>query len=263
MSDMDADFILDFDKGDYPYLEELNDGILKYITMRQSGDWVLDIGAGRGVLGEALCAQGFNVCGIESNVAAAKDASIKINQVICTDLHNMAEIHQQLKHKKFEYIIFSDILEHVYDPLKVLRDYLPFLAEHGKVIVSLPNVMNWLNRCYFIFGMFHYTMTGVMDRTHVRFFTFKTAKHMLEASPYVIEKIDSTPFITLAFLPMIKSILNKGYREKPQHSNVKQIIDLPLYHFYKKYVYPIEYRVSRMMPTLLAFRIIIVARKKL
>ena len=50
MSDMDADFILDFDKGDYPYLEELNDGILKYITRGQLEDWVLDVGAGRGVL---------------------------------------------------------------------------------------------------------------------------------------------------------------------------------------------------------------------
>jgi 2-polyprenyl-3-methyl-5-hydroxy-6-metoxy-1,4-benzoquinol methylase len=263
MNPKDSDFILDFNKGDYPYLEELNDGILKYVTpTRGDGVSILDVGAGRGVLGETLCARGFHVSIIESNATAAKDASAKVNQVICADLHDMNEIHKQLKNKQFDYIIFSDILEHVFDPLQVLRDYLPFLAEDGKVLVSLPNALNWLNRCCFMLGMFHYKMTGVMDRTHVRFFTFKTAQQMLAASPYVTEKVDSTPFIIRAFLPIIKSLLNKDQQKKTQSSAMKQIIDSPFYHFYKKYLYPIEYRVSKMLPSLLAFRIILVAHKK-
>ena len=145
------------------------------------------------------------------------------------------------------------MLEHTFDPLQVLRSYQEFLAENGKILVSLPNVANWLNRLQFLLGIFNYEMTGVMDRTHVRFFTFHSAKKLLEASAFTIHKVDSTPFITRAILPIIKKIVSK------KSDNVKSIIESPYYRFYVKYVYPIEYCFCRLLPGLFAFRIILVA----
>lgn len=257
-----ADFILDFQKGSYPYLEEINDGILKQVSVCEAdGAFILDVGAGRGALGEALSAMGYTVCAIESNTMAAMEASLRVDQVISADLHDIDEINTQVANKRFKYIIFADVLEHVFDPLQVLRLYLPLLADDGKLLVSVPNAVNWLNRLYIMFGKFDYEMTGVMDRTHIRFFSCKSAKQMIEASRCVVEKLDSTPFIIRSFLPIIKAVLNKTTNNKS--SNVKGIIESPYYQLYKKYIYPIEYWITRMMPSLLAFNIIIVARKEL
>lgn len=257
----DSDFILDFQTGDYPYLEEINAGILKQVAARGEGAFILDVGAGRGALGEALCAMGYHVCVIESNKTAAMEASLRVNQVICADLHHMEEIKQQLKHKKFKYIIFADVLEHVYDPLHVLRQYLPLLEDGGKLLISLPNAVNWLNRFCIMLGFFNYKMTGVMDRTHIRFFTFKSATQMLEASSCVVERVDCTPYIVRAFLPMIKVFLNKTNTKMIEADNIKSMVESPYYQLYKKYIYPIEYWMTRLIPSLLAFNIILVARK--
>lgn len=253
-------FILDFQTGNYPYLEEINEGILKQIAKEGRGELILDVGAGRGALGEILRERGYHVCVIEANEMAAKEAASRVNEVICADLHQINEIHVSLQQKKFKYIIFADVLEHVYDPVLVLRQYLPFLEEDGKLLISLPNAVNWLNRLFFMFGSFNYKMTGVMDRTHIRFFTFKSAKKMLEASSYTVEQIDSTPYLSRAFLPLIKMLLNKT---GVQTDNTKYIIESPYYRFYKKYIYPVEYWLTRMRPTLLAFNIIVVAQKDL
>jgi len=257
-SKVHSNFILDFQNDDYPYMEEVNEGIVKQVAARGNGASILDVGAGRGALGEALCDMGYYVCAIEANEMAASVARAKVDQVILSDLHDIEEINRVILNKKFQYIIFSDVLEHVFDPLAVLRMYLPLLAEDGKLLVSLPNAVNWLNRFLIMLGMFNYKMTGVMDRTHMRFFTHRSAKKMLEASECLVEKMDSTPFIVRAFLPIIKALLNNN-REK---ADVKHIIESPSYQLYKKYVYPIEYWFTRMVPSLLAFRIILVASRR-
>lgn len=253
----DSHFILDFQKQDYPYLEEINEGIIKQIEFSNHDAAILDVGAGRGALGEAMRQLGYEVYAIESCADAAREASERVDHVIQTDLHDMHHIALALKNKKFKYIIFSDVLEHVYDPLAVLRSYLPFLDLDGKLLISLPNTVNWLNRLKFTFGMFNYEMTGVMDRTHIRFFTFNSAKKLLAAASCVVEKIDYTPFLTRAFLPLIKKILRKKDKNNSKHV----ILDSPYYKFYAKYIYPIEYGITWLLPRLFAFRMIFVVRK--
>lgn len=248
-------FILDFQRQSYPYFEEINQGILKQIILSPEGTSVLDVGAGRCALGEVLCQKGYEVWAIESNEVVAQEASQKIKHVICADLHDMEKIKFSLGEQRFQYIIFSDVLEHVYDPVHVLRSYLPYLAQNGKILVSLPNVVNWYSRLRFALGIFNYEMTGVMDRTHIRFFTLKSARKMLEAAKCIVEKQDYTPFIVRALLPVIKKILGNDQ----EGSNVKNIMESPFYQWYKKYCYPLEYWMTRLVPSLLAFQIILVA----
>src|SRR3990167_2544610 len=248
-------FILDFQKATYPYFEELNEGVTKHIPPTKQDEAILDIGAGRGILSAHLKKLGYKTYIIEANPSIAEQARHHADYGICADLHDIEKIKLVLQNKKFKYIIFSDVLEHVFDPVQVLRNYQPFLSNHGKVIVSLPNVANWLVRLRLMFGVFNYEMTGVMDRTHIRFFTFKSAKKMLETSTYIINKIDSTPFIVRAFLPIIKKMLSHS----SDHYQTISIIESPYYQFYTKYIYPIEYGFSRLLPSLFSFRIILVA----
>lgn len=129
----DVNFILDFQKNkDYPYLEEINEGIVKQIPPAKGSAAILDVGAGRGLLGAALVQLGYEVCALESNVLIAEDAKKRVHQVICADLHEVATVREVLQGKKFNYLVFSDVLEHVYDPLQILRDYQEFLQHDGK-----------------------------------------------------------------------------------------------------------------------------------
>lgn len=251
----DLNFILDFQQNkNYPYMEEINEGILKHIPPGGSGKTILDVGAGRGVLGAAMSELGYVVYALEVNNSIAEEARSRVYQVICADLQDLALLRNVLNGKKFNYIVFSDILEHLFDPLQFLRAYQEFLQPDGKILISVPNAVNWLNRLRFVFGGFNYEMTGVMDRTHIRFFTVRSAKKMVKASGCKLVIVDYTPFLVRAFLPIIQCLSRKrGENNKLMGSSY--------YKFYRKFIYPVEYGLSRLLPTLFAFRIIIIASK--
>jgi len=72
-------------------------------------------------------------------------------------------------------------------------------------LISVPNVAVWTIRIKLLFGNFDYTDTGTMDRTHIRFFTLKTAKMIVKESGCSIVKVDSTPFMVRAILPLSRN----------------------------------------------------------
>ena len=252
------------DKTRYPYLEEINVAVLKHIPLCerdcQEKIAVLDVGCGQANLSLEIKKKGYCVWGIEQNEFAAMTARTRIDHVILEDIIAFDQIAEKLKSKRFEYIIFSDILEHLYDPLKVLNFYLRFLKPNGKLIISVPNAVVWLNRINFLRGKFEYEDTGVMDRTHIRFFTFKTAKQLMIAAGCTVCQIDSSPFLVRAFLPIIKKMMLRK-KDKTTTEVNKTIIHSPAYQFYERFIYPIEYTLCRFWRTLFAFRIIIVGKK--
>lgn len=178
----------------------MNEGVLKQIpTVSSDEKWILDVGCGRAALSEAIKSKGYMVWGIEINEDAVSIACKRINKVIQADLTNLEAVASLIGDIKFDYVIFSDVLEHLPDPHSVLRAYIDFLKKGGVVLVSVPNVAGWSNRLALLFGKFEYTDTGVMDRTHVRFFTFRTARELVEGAGCNIQKIDYTPFLVRAF----------------------------------------------------------------
>jgi SAM-dependent methyltransferase len=251
--------VLDFRRSEYPYLEEVNEGILKQVKrVLTHPARILDVGAGRGILGAELKKLGHQVTAIEWDKTANLSAQGALGHVVHADLCDIAQVREGLQGSIFHAIIFSDVLEHVYDPLGVLRNYLPFLEEGGKIFISLPNATNWLNRLRFFFGRFDYEMTGVMDRTHLRFFTFHSAKQLMRAGSCQIERVDCTPFLIRAVLPEIKALFKWKYKGS---LSSREIVDSKLYGFYQKWIYPLEYGVSRIFPSLLSFRMIFVISK--
>lgn len=245
----------------YPYLEEVNEGIVRHLPPTPVGTrpTVLDVGCGQASLGAEITALGYEVWGIEQDAFAAGKAAARVAKVIQADLTDAQAVGRQLEGHRFDTIVFSDVLEHVYDPLRVLTSYLGYLEPGGRVLISLPNVLNWQTRLEFVAGRFRYQDSGVLDRTHIRFFTFASAREMVERAGLTVEVVDHTPYLVRALLPLAKRVLSRGGAEGGD--DTRAIIDSPAYRLYLRFVYPIEYRLTGLRRSLFAFRILIKAHR--
>ena len=253
--------MFELDRGHYPYLEDVNEGILRqFARAGGSPKRVLDVGCGQAALAAEIRALGHQVWGIEASPIAVEKAAPRIDRCIHADLLDTKAIEAALASERFDAIVFSDVLEHLYDPLAALRFYAQFLAPGGRLLVSVPNALNWQTRLAFFFGRFEYQDTGVLDQTHVRFFTFRSAARLLEAAGCAIERTDFTPQLVRAFLPAIKRLLVPRAAATGQE-HTRAILDSPMFQFYRRWIYPVEYRLASVRKPLFAFRIVLVARK--
>jgi len=251
-----------FNNNRYPYLEEEYAGLLKQLPQNTSAAqmMVLDVACGMGTISLAIQNKGYTVWGIDENREAASIAAGRIARVINADLTNLSEIGRHLGERKFDFIIFSHIIEHLYDPLATINCYLPFLKDTGRLIVSVPNVAVWSNRIKLLFGNFTYTDTGIMDRTHIRFFTLRSATALLRASGCSIVAVDYTPYFTRALLPLIKRMFHLD--SSIRYNDRRKILDSRAYRWYMRYIYPVEYCVGYLRKPLFAYDFIIVAKKE-
>lgn len=121
-----------------------------------------------------------NLFGIELSESAAKSAQL-FAKVVVGDVEK-AEI--SYPDFFFDYIIFPDVLEHLKDPWGTLAKIKRFLKPGGKVITSIPNVMHHQVIKNLLYGNWTYEEAGILDRTHLRFFTLKEALRMFEQAGY-------------------------------------------------------------------------------
>jgi hypothetical protein len=108
-----------------------------------------------------------------------------------------------------------------------------------------------------LFGRVDYTDTGVMDRTHIRLFTFRAARELVTASGCEVRRTAATPHIVRAFLPVLKRFLGG----KHESVNPRALIDSTGFKTYMKYCYPLEQWFASLFRGMLAFRIIVVGQK--
>jgi SAM-dependent methyltransferase len=146
---------------------------------------VLDVGCGDGSLGVFLKSKlNVEIVGITFSEKEALIARTKINTVIVGDLNSI-----DLKdYGKFDCVICSHVLEHVYDPVLLLKKIKKQLTDNGILIIALPNILFWKQRIKLLRGSFKYTDGGLMDRTHFRFFDWETAQEMIQSGGFTIEK---------------------------------------------------------------------------
>jgi len=148
---------------------------------------VLDVGCAGGRVGAGIKErQGAEVWGIECNPQAAAAARNLLDRVVEAPVE---QAFAQLPQGYFDSIILADVLEHLVDPAAVLAGLSEKLTPTGELIVSLPNVGHWSVLQGLLEGSWEYQDAGILDRTHLKFFTKKSALALFGAAGFAITSV--------------------------------------------------------------------------
>ena len=163
---------------DRTYKNAGNRALLALLNSLPAGR-ALDCGCGAGDNARILSARGWVVDGVTISPDEQSKASEGCRSVYIADLES--GIPPALS-DTYDLIVMSHVLEHLLNPSRVLKDARRVLAPGGVVAVALPNVLSWRHRLHFLLGRFEYEEGGIMDTTHVRFYTFASGRRLLESN---------------------------------------------------------------------------------
>ncbi len=168
------------------------DSLAKVARLIPHGSTVLDVGCAVGVLGQYLTEQqGCSVDGIEGNAEAAKIAQPFYRRIMVTDLES-ADLGYLLEGGRYDRIVCADVLEHLRDPGRVLQRLKDHLTSDGKILISIPNIGHIGVFLELLSGDFRYREEGLLDKTHLRFFTRKSFLRLLADHGFTGQVVDRT-----------------------------------------------------------------------
>ena len=249
------------ERDEYHYFEDVNWGLLR-LWGRRKGLRVLDVGCGFATTSARIEELGNEVTGIDSSPEIEKIAGTRLSRVVVADV-----LDADLGNEQFDVIIFADVLEHLPWPVSAMKRYLRWLKPEGSVIVSLPNVGLWSVRLAHLFGRWQYEETGVLDRTHLRFFTRKSAKWLLDQADLNIVRTVYNPGLVRPLVPLAKSILLSSPPESAESRQGTVAPDALLkstpYRLYLKTLYPLERALTSLWPGMLAFQMLFEAKRSI
>jgi len=139
---------------------------------------VLDVGCASGYLARILVDRGCTVSGVEIDAEAAEHARPILDRLVVGDLERI-DLTQEFEPSSFDVILFGDILEHLRDPLSPLAQAKKLLAPGGYVVISIPNIGHGAVRLALLEGKWNYGPLGLLDETHLRFFTRENLNELL------------------------------------------------------------------------------------
>ncbi len=172
-----------------PYYEGANERILD----RVPGDArkILDVGCAAGRLGEILKAQSAerDIWGIELVPEITAQAKARLDHILVGDIEQMDPL--PLPERYFDCMICGDVLEHLRDPEAVLRRLRKHLSPGATVIANVPNIAHWSVLVQLLQGQFNYVDKGLLDRTHLHFFTPSSFKDTLWEAGYIVTDEDA------------------------------------------------------------------------
>ena len=160
------------------------------------GARVLDVGCAAGDLGEALTTLGYVVTGIEADPEAASVASGRLHDVQLADVQ--AVPIPQIVRGTFDAVLFGDVLEHLSNPEEVLRSARDVLSDGGVLVASIPNIAHGSVRLALLQGHWDYTDEGLLDRTHVHFFTLASSTALFRKVGLSVIEVKATVLDVLA-----------------------------------------------------------------
>lgn len=159
--------------------------------------------------------------GIELNEKAANIAKVVAN----IKSENIENEKLSYEEKYFDYIILGDVLEHLYNPCKVLKNMKKYLKDDGKILASIPNVMHYSVIRELLNGRWSYKDSGILDRTHVRFFTLYEINDMFHKVGYELEEITANGILkTENDDKFIDSLVNISSEQLKDQFNAYQYI---------------------------------------
>lgn len=150
---------------------------------------VLELGCATGAMTQALVEQGCRVTGVESEEIAACFAVAHAERLVVGDLDAM-DLVSELGRERFDVVVAADVLEHLRDPERALSQAVALLQPGGRVVASVPNVAHGAVRLALLSGRFRYQENGLVDRTHLHFYTYGTARQLLQSCGLVVTDLE-------------------------------------------------------------------------
>lgn len=181
---------------------------------------VLDVGCAEGHLAQRLLNQGWFVDGIEYNKASAKKAEQFCTKVFVGDITNISFLKKMPSN--YDVIILGDVIEHVFDPQTTVQELLKHLKKDGNIIISVPNVAHLYMRLTLLAGIFDYWEKGILDKTHIRFFTKSSLKRFFKKNSIEVLKWRYTPVP----LPEVSQVFGRGRMLSFLHHVNGNLVDL-------------------------------------
>jgi O-antigen biosynthesis protein len=180
---------------------------------------VLEVGCSTGYFTKVMVERGCEVVGIELDPDAAEVAEKWAERVVIGNIDE-GQIWDEIKDESFDVIVMGDVLEHLRDPLGSLRQAVRKLKPSGFVVTSLPNIAHGDVRMTLMQGRFDYNDTGLLDRTHVHFFTLETARKLLTEAGLI--PVDTKRVV----MPLFMSELGIK-RENVSHAVIDELLADP------------------------------------
>ena len=151
---------------------------------------VLDCGCGSGRVARGLVANGCRMLGIEldaDRTTKAKEIGLRVVHGSLTE----AATWQEVNGETFDVVLFSHVVEHLVEAAEVLRTAVRYVKPGGRIVAAVPNVANWRTRLHLLSGRWDYQDWGILDRTHVVFFTLESVLEFFRSAGFDIVTINA------------------------------------------------------------------------
>ena len=207
--------------------------ILKWLGEGR-GRRILDVGAADGIVSRRLTERGWRVTGLEGDPALAQAGARHCERMLTANLNR--EIPEVAG--PFDAILYGVVLEHLVDPLRVLVELDRALVPDGFVVISVPNIAHLYIRLLLLVGRFDYIDRGILDDSHLRFFTERSLRALIADAGLTVERFTATPAPLYQILPA---------------------------SWHKRWVaatHAVNAVIARSLPRLLGYQLIVLARPK-
>ena len=178
-------------KYDYQFsLDSPNNSAAAILQLVGHGRKVLEIGPASGAMTRIMKEElGCKVTCVEIDPDLAEAARPFAEKMIVADIETL-DFNHEFGHGELDVVVLADVLEHLKDPRQVLLSIRPCLADDGYLVLSVPNIAHASIVLELMQGNFDYRDTGLLDKSHLHFFTRKSLQFMLESAGYVVSRCE-------------------------------------------------------------------------
>jgi 2-polyprenyl-3-methyl-5-hydroxy-6-metoxy-1,4-benzoquinol methylase len=196
---------------EHPVLEP-NSSLTKMLELVGTRKRVLDLGCATGYFAKLLTQRECDVVGIDLNPSSVEAARAYCTRAIVADLDTIP-LSTLVDPASFDVIVCGDVLEHLRYPTRLLEDARSALRDGGALIASIPNVAHGAVRLSLLGGSFDYQELGILDDTHLRFFTAKTVDELFLCAGYRVEQIERTVLPLFAESDLVPRLDRENYAD--------------------------------------------------